>query len=127
MLDCDGMTRYVKPMNKLDTQTRARILHLLCEGQSIRSITRVMGMSKNTIAKLLTNIEEENRRQVESGVARLQGDRHNVLATLRYKAKHKKSGKTIDSQTAHLWTLKDGKIVAFQQFTDTKQAAAAVR
>ena len=49
-----------------------------------------------------------------------------VLATLRYKAKHKTTGKTIDSQTAHLWTLKDGKITAFQQFTDTKQAAAAI-
>ncbi len=50
-----------------------------------------------------------------------------VLSTLRYKAKHKKTGKVIDSQTAHLFTLKDGKIVAFQQFTDTKQAAEAVR
>lgn len=49
-----------------------------------------------------------------------------VLATLRYDAKHKQSGKVIDSQTAHLWTLKDGKITAFQQFTDTKQAAEAV-
>ena len=49
-----------------------------------------------------------------------------VLATLRYKAKHKTTGKMIDSQTAHLWTLKDGKITAFQQFTDTKQAAAAI-
>lgn len=37
-----------------------------------------------------------------------------VLATLRYKAKHKTTGKEIDSQTAHLWTLKDGKITAFQ-------------
>ncbi len=50
-----------------------------------------------------------------------------VLATLRYKAKHKKTGKVIDSQTAHLWALKNGKIVAFQQYTDTKQAAAAVK
>ncbi len=50
-----------------------------------------------------------------------------VLATLRYEAKHKATGKTINSQTAHLWTLKDGKIVAFQQFTDTKQAADAVK
>ena len=50
-----------------------------------------------------------------------------VLATLRYEAKHKATGKTINSQTAHLWTLRDGKIVAFQQFTDTKQAAAAVK
>ncbi|HMO40474.1 MAG TPA: nuclear transport factor 2 family protein [Saprospiraceae bacterium] len=50
-----------------------------------------------------------------------------VLATLRYKAKHKKTGKVIDSQTAHLWTLKDNRITAFQQFTDTKQAAEAVK
>lgn len=50
-----------------------------------------------------------------------------VLATLRYKAKHKTTGKTIDSQTAHLWTLRDGKISAFQQFTDTKQATEAVK
>ncbi|MCB9331243.1 MAG: ester cyclase [Lewinellaceae bacterium] len=48
-----------------------------------------------------------------------------VLATLRYEAKHKTTGKMLDAQTAHLWTLKDGKIVAFQQFTDTKQAVAA--
>lgn len=49
-----------------------------------------------------------------------------VLATLRYDAKHKVTGKVIDSQTAHWWTLRNGKIVAFQQFTDTKQAAEAV-
>ncbi|MGX5799661.1 IS1 family transposase [Bradyrhizobium sp. Arg314] len=42
-------------MNKLDTATRSKILHLLCEGQSIRAITRVMGMSKNTVAKLLSD------------------------------------------------------------------------
>lgn len=42
-------------MNKLDTKTRAQILHMLCEGQSIRAITRVMGMSKNTVAKLLSD------------------------------------------------------------------------
>lgn len=49
-----------------------------------------------------------------------------VLATLRYDAKHKETGKVINSQTAHLWKLTDGKVVAFQQFTDTKQAAEAV-
>ena len=42
-------------MNKLDTKTRSQILHMLCEGQSIRAITRVMGMSKNTVAKLLSD------------------------------------------------------------------------
>lgn len=40
-------------MNKLSSADRARILHLLCEGSSIRAITRVTGASKNTVIKLL--------------------------------------------------------------------------
>jgi len=40
-------------MNKLPSETRARILHLLCEGNSIRATVRLTGASKNTIAKLL--------------------------------------------------------------------------
>jgi IS1 family transposase len=40
-------------MNKLSTEDRARILHLLCEGQSIRAVTRLTGASKNTVTKLL--------------------------------------------------------------------------
>ena len=40
-------------MNRLTAEDRARILHLLCEGQSIRAITRLTGASKNTVAKLL--------------------------------------------------------------------------
>jgi IS1 family transposase len=42
-------------MNKLDAKARATILHLLCEGQSIRAITRITGASKNTVAKLLAD------------------------------------------------------------------------
>lgn len=55
MLDCDCMTRYIGCMNKLDTNTRSQILHMLCEGQSIRAITRMTGVSKNTVAKLLSD------------------------------------------------------------------------
>src|SRR3546814_772416 len=42
-------------MNKLDATARARILHLLCEGNSIRAITRLTGASKNTVSKLLVD------------------------------------------------------------------------
>lgn len=48
-----------------------------------------------------------------------------VLATLRYNATVKSTGKKMDVQAAHLWTLKDGKIVAFQQYVDTKKLADA--
>ncbi|HVV78558.1 MAG TPA: IS1 family transposase [Pseudolabrys sp.] len=42
-------------MNKLDRETRAKILTLLCEGMSIRAICRVTGAGKNTVAKLLVD------------------------------------------------------------------------
>jgi len=45
-----------------------------------------------------------------------------VLATLRYDAKWKDGG-SYDAQAAHFWTLKDGKIVAFQQYVNTKLLA----
>ena len=40
-------------MNKLSTTERARILHLLCEGMSIRSITRTEKVGKNTVLRLM--------------------------------------------------------------------------
>ncbi len=50
-----------------------------------------------------------------------------VLATLRYDAKVKKTGKTYNTQAAHLWTFNNGKVVAFQQYVDTKQLAQAMK
>ena len=42
-------------MNKLDRKDRARIIHLLCEGSSIRAITRLTGASKTTVTKLVVD------------------------------------------------------------------------
>jgi IS1 family transposase len=42
-------------MNKLDREARARILHLLCEGNSIRAVTRLTGASKTTVTKLVVD------------------------------------------------------------------------
>ncbi|WP_273567347.1 nuclear transport factor 2 family protein [Maribacter halichondriae] len=48
-----------------------------------------------------------------------------VFATLRYNGKLKANGATIDAQAAHLWTLRNGKVIGFQQYVDTKQLAEA--
>src|SRR5258705_13885405 len=53
MVDAKHKGSYSPGMNKLDRKTRSQILHLLCEGQSIRAVTRLTGCSKNTVAKLL--------------------------------------------------------------------------
>jgi IS1 family transposase len=42
-------------MNKLDHAERARILHLLCEGNSIRATTRLTGASKKAVSKLMVD------------------------------------------------------------------------
>ena len=40
-------------MNKLDVASRAKILAMLCEGASMRSVSRLADVSINTVAKLL--------------------------------------------------------------------------
>lgn len=50
-----------------------------------------------------------------------------VVVTGRYRATYKATNVVLDSQFAHFWRLRDGKITAFQQYTDTEQAARAVR
>lgn len=39
----------------------------------------------------------------------------------RYTGVFKATGRSVDAQFCHVWTLKDGKVVKFQQYTDTAQ------
>jgi IS1 family transposase len=52
-LTFEVLSRKKVSMKILDRQARSQILHLLCEGNSIRSATRLTGASKNTVIKLL--------------------------------------------------------------------------
>lgn len=46
-----------------------------------------------------------------------------ILVEARYRATAKATGKPLDAQVAHVWDFRDGKIVRFQQYTDTWQFA----
>lgn len=46
---------YMRGMNKLDAKSRALILRLLVEGNSIRATSRIADVSKNTVTKLLVD------------------------------------------------------------------------
>ena len=52
------------------------------------------------------------------------GDR--VVALGRYQGSYKATGKAMNPQAVHVWTLKDGKAVAFQQYIDTLDVALAI-
>lgn len=53
MLDEKHKSSYLAGMNKLPIQTRVTILNMLVEGSSMRSISRITGVSINTVTKLL--------------------------------------------------------------------------
>ena len=56
MLDNERVAAYSLSMNRLPIETRAKILGLLVEGNSLRAITRLTGASINTVTKLLVDL-----------------------------------------------------------------------
>jgi IS1 family transposase len=58
MLDAKHKVQYDLPMNQLSIAKRVKILSLLCEGISMRSISRAEDVSVNTVMKLLVDAGE---------------------------------------------------------------------
>ncbi|WP_448613686.1 nuclear transport factor 2 family protein [Modestobacter sp. URMC 112] len=57
-------------------------------------------------------------------VDRLLTDGDTVVVLGRYRATRSRStGRPLDAQVAHVWDLRDGKVVRFQQYVDTRQLA----
>jgi uncharacterized protein len=56
-------------------------------------------------------------------VGRIVGCGDTVLVEARYRATAKATGKRLDVQVAHVWDFRDGKVVRWQQYTDTWQFA----
>lgn len=50
-----------------------------------------------------------------------------VLVEGRYRGRMKATGRAVDAQFAHVWQVRNGKVVRFQQYTDTRQWADAAR
>lgn len=55
MLDTKHKSSDIRGMNKLPLKTRVQILTMLCEGSSMRSISRIADVSINTVSKLLVD------------------------------------------------------------------------
>ena len=53
ILDATYKSSYIMGMNKLSVKARAQMLSMLCEGASMRSVSRLADVSINTVAKLL--------------------------------------------------------------------------
>src|SRR5437870_114642 len=94
-------------MNKLPIAKRVQILSMLCEGSSMRSISRVCDVSFNTVAKMLADagnaalmLHDETIRNVKAN--RIQCDE---IWSFNYcKAKNVTGAKSAPDRAGDLWT-----------------------
>ena len=94
-------------MNRLTKEDRARILHLLCEGSSIRAVTRLTGVSKNTVTKLVVDagkacLDYQNRTFVNLTCKRIQVDE--IWSFVYAKALNAPIEKKIAGTAGDVWT-----------------------
>jgi IS1 family transposase len=94
-------------MNKLPLQTRTQILAMLCEGSSMRSISRVADVSINTVSKLLVEagkacaaFHDEKVRNVKA--QRVQVDE--IWSFTYAKAKNVPTAKAAPAEAGDTWT-----------------------
>lgn len=107
MLDTKHKSSHIRGMNKMPTKTRAQILHMLCEGSSMRSISRMTGVSINTVSKLLIDagkacaaFHDEAVRGVNAG--RIQCDE--IWSFTYAKEKNVKDAKSAPEWAGDTWT-----------------------
>ena len=94
-------------MNKLSPADRAKVLHLLCEGSSIRSVTRLMNVGKNTVIKLMIDAGEACAAYHDEHVRNLKSKRIQVdeIWSFTYaKEKNVASAKAAPEGAGDTWT-----------------------
>jgi len=120
-------------MNKLPTAKRAQILTMLCEGSSMRSISRVVDVSPNTVDKLLieagqaaAELHDETIRGVKS--ARVQCDE--IWSFCYAKAKNVATAKVAVEGAGDVWTWTaldaDTKLIISYFVGDRSQESALI-
>jgi uncharacterized protein len=84
-------------------------------GGSFRGPQAVLEGVLGRIPQDFDDFQIEIKRILESG--------DTVFVEARYRATAKATGKLLSAQVAHVWDFQDGKVVHWQQYTDTWQFA----
>jgi IS1 family transposase len=120
-------------MNKLPLAKRAQILPMLCEGSSMRSISRVADVSINTVSKLLVDageacaaVHDATVRDVKS--KRIQCDE--IWSFTYAKQKNAPHAKAAPGYAGDVWTWTaidaDSKLIISYEFSSARDADAAL-
>ena len=94
-------------MNKLSSEERAKVLHMLCEGNSIRAVARMTDVSKNTISKLLNDAGSALSAYQDQALRNLKCERVQVDEIWSFcyaKAKNVSTAKAAPEGAGDVWT-----------------------
>jgi IS1 family transposase len=97
----------MRGMNKLPPAKRAQILSMLCEGSSMRSISRVVDVSINTVAKLLADAGEacaDHHDRAVRGVKSKRVQCDEIWAFCYAKQRNVETAKAAPEEAGDLWT-----------------------
>lgn len=107
MLDAKHKSSYTTDMNKLTLAKRVQILSMLVEGSSMRSISRVVDVSINTVTKLLVDggkaCEEFHDKEVR-GVDTSRVECDEIWSFCYAKAKNVQAAKAAPQEAGDVWT-----------------------
>ena len=78
----------------------------------------------NAVNEFFTTVTKEQE-PIEFDPRQFIADGDKVVALGHYRWRVTGTGRTFDSDFAHVFTIKDGKVVRFQEFMDTAAVAAA--
>ncbi|MDD9985005.1 MAG: IS1 family transposase [Spirochaetaceae bacterium] len=96
-------------MNKLPTAKRAMILGMLAEGMSMRSITRIAGVSINTVTKLLSDAAAAAEAYHDATVRGIRGRRRiecdEIWSYVHCKQANVESAKSPPPEAGDAWTF----------------------
>jgi len=108
MLDAKQKSSDTRGMaNKLPTETRVQILNMLCEGVSMRAISRMTGVSTNTVDKLLVDAGlacAEHHDKAVRGVKAKRVQCDEIWSFVYAKAKNVESAKAAPKGAGDVWT-----------------------
>jgi IS1 family transposase len=131
MLDRLSIRLYVPSMNKLSRETRAQVLKLLCEGMSVRAITRITGTGKNTVLKLLVDAGRASAAYQDRVLRNLKCQRiqvDEIWSFVRVKAANLSKAKVTTHDAGDVWTWvaldADTKLIASFYIGDRHYGAA---
>jgi IS1 family transposase len=97
----------MRSMNKLPLAKRVQILSMLCEGSSLRSISRVADVSINTVSKLLVDAGEACAAYHDDHVRGVKAKRiqcDEIWAFIHAKQKNVASAKAAPDKAGDVWT-----------------------